>query len=348
MMRNHSTLRRLGNARQHGVAVLTVLLVVAMGSALAYALASAQVMVMAQSRHVLVGDALRDLLLGGEVLARQMLREDYEEDKKDSPLVDTLNEPWAQAVPPFEIPGGFIEIQARDLHSCFNLNSVPTKAAAAGGATSAIGPQKLLGDLFEDVELGRDFADRWIDWIDEGDEVTDFGAEDNEYLSRDVGFRTPNDLAGHISEVRLLEEMEYEQWQAIRKIACINLWPTRMNVHTITPEILKFLERKDWRDLEDVERPEAGSFPEYESVGDFMLNNTGLQSGIDPNLFTLTSDYFEISIRAELDGETAAMVSTLYRDPDDGKITVLGRDYSRRFVSRFDDSADDSNEPNDT
>ena len=82
MMRNHSTLRRLGNARQHGVAVLTVLLVVAMGSALAYALASAQVMVMAQSRHVLVGDALRDLLLGGEVLARQMLREDYEEDKK--------------------------------------------------------------------------------------------------------------------------------------------------------------------------------------------------------------------------------------------------------------------------
>ena len=59
--------------KQRGVAVLTVLLVVAVGSALAYALASRQTVVMAQARHVLVGDAMRDMLLGGEVLARQML-----------------------------------------------------------------------------------------------------------------------------------------------------------------------------------------------------------------------------------------------------------------------------------
>jgi len=98
--------------RRRGVAALTVLLVVAMGTALAYALANQQTMVMAQSRQVLVGDALRDMLLGGEVLARQMLRQDFIEDQDDTPLIDTLNEPWAQAIPPFEVPGGFIEIEA--------------------------------------------------------------------------------------------------------------------------------------------------------------------------------------------------------------------------------------------
>ena len=321
--------------RQQGVAVLTVLLVVAMGTALAYALANQQTMVMAQSRHVLVGDALRDMLLGGEVLARQMLREDFIEDQEDTPLVDTLNEPWAQAVPPFEVPGGFIEIQARDLHSCFNLNSVPTTGADAATDTGA---RKLLQDLFEDVGLGRDFADLWTDWIDEGDQVNGFGAEDNEYLSREVAFRTPNTLASHLSEVRLLDDIEFEQWQDLGRIGCVNRWPTAMNVHTITPEVLAFLAREDWRDSGDDDPLEAGSFPEYNGVDDFMLANTNLDSNTDPSLFTLTSEYFEISIRAELDGEQAAMVSTLYRDPDDGKITVLGRDYSRRFVSRFDDS----------
>lgn len=327
--------------RQQGVAVLTVLLVVAMGAALAYALANQQIMVIAQSRQVLVGDALRDMLLGGEVLARQMLREDYIEDQEDTPLVDTLNEPWAQAVPPFEVPGGFIEIQAKDLHSCFNLNSVPT--VVAQGTTNP-GARKLLRDLFEDIELGRDFADRWIDWIDEGEDVNDFGAEDNEYLSQEVGYRTPNTLASHLSEVRLLDEIEHEQWQALNKIACINRWPTKMNVHTITPDIISFLSREDWRDAEDDEISEAGSFPEYTGVDDFMLANTSLDSNMDPTLFTLTSDYFEISIRAELDGEKAAMVSTLYRDPNDGKITVLGRDFSRRFISRFEDPEQDTEE----
>jgi len=327
--------------RQGGVAVLTVLLVVAMGTALAYALANQQTMVMAQSRQVLAGDALRDMLLGGEVLARQILRQDYEEDQKDTPLIDSLNEPWAVAVPPFEVPGGFIEIQAKDLHSCFNLNSVPT--AGAAGATIT-GAQKLLRDLFEDLELGRDFSDRWIDWIDAGQDVKDFGAEDNEYLSRDVGYRTPNTLASHLSEVRLLDEMDYEQWQALSKVACVNRWPTTMNANTITPEIIAFMAREDWRDLKSDEPLEAGSFPEYNTVGDFMLANTNLDSNTDPALFTLTSDYFEISIRAELDGEKAAMVSTLYRDPNDGNIVVLGRDYSRRFISRFEDSAPDTEE----
>jgi len=277
-IRRQNTL--VGLRRQRGVAVLTVLLVVAMGTALAYALANQQAMVMAQSRQVLVGDALRDMLLGGETLARQMLREDYIEDQKDTPLIDTLNEPWAQAVPPFEVPGGFIEIQATDLHGCFNLNSVPTQGADSATDTGA---RKLLQDLFEDLELGRDFADRWTDWIDAGEEVKDFGAEDNQYLSQDVGYRTPNQLASHLSEIRLLDDIDYEQWQDLNKVACVNRWPTKMNVHTISrsPEVIAFLSRDDWRDDEEGEITEAGNFAEYKGVDDFMLANTSLDSNTE-------------------------------------------------------------------
>lgn len=325
-----TTLSRARN--QAGVAVITVLMVVAIGSALAYALASQQAMVMSQSRHVLVGDALRNLLLGGEVLAKQMLFKDWEEDKDKSPATDNLNEEWAQSIPPFEIPGGFIEVQARDLHSCLNLNALEVngpKLPEGKGVTN------WVKKLFPFLELDAAFADRWQDWIDRDKDVNGFGAEDAEYDGRDVPFRTANAPAGHISELRLLGEIEFEQWQELQKIACVAPPGTLMNVNTLTPELLGLFNDKRVGINDEIEEVEEGGYPEWDSVENFF-NNTDLPKGMDSSIFTLQSSYFEISIRAELDGETASMVSTLYRDLSDGKITVLGRDFSRRFVSRYD------------
>jgi len=328
--------------RQRGVAVLTVLLVVAIGSVLVYALASQQAMVMAQSRQVLVGDSLRDMLLGGEVLARQMLYADWEDDNANPPATDHGNEPWAQEVPPFEVPGGFIEIQARDLHGCLNINAIPT--AGGGGQQTAQGnvvqvdQRGLLRRALEDTGLAADFLDKWSDWIDPDDQVGGFGAEDNDYTGLDLPFRAANQPAGHLSEFRLLEAMEPEQWQALQQVFCVAPAETQMNVNSFSPQMIAFLTGNDWVELEqeDGEPNKAGAtLPEHEKPDDFISAHTFTGNPVPVTLLSVTSDYFEISIRAELDGQQAEMVSTLYRDPANGTITVLGRDYSRRFVSRF-------------
>lgn len=325
-------MRLLRAPRQAGVAVITVLLVVAIGSALAYALASQQSMVMSQSRHVLVGDALRNLLLGGEVLARQILHEDWEADQDNTPPSDHLNEPWAQAVPPFEVPGGFIEIQVRDMHNCLNLNALETTGPASVNDT---GMNRWVKDLFPFVDLDPDFRDRWRDWIDTDGEVFKFGAEDNEYDTREVPFRAANQEAGHISELRLLGEIEFEQFQELRSIACVAPADAKMNANTLPPALVGLFTKKKVDINAGEDSLDAGDHPEWDSVAEFFDDDPDMPSDMDPTLFTLQSSYFEISIRAELDGQTTAMVSTLYRDLSSGNITVLGRDFSRRFESRL-------------
>ncbi|MEM7217554.1 MAG: type II secretion system minor pseudopilin GspK [Pseudomonadota bacterium] len=312
--------------RQRGVAVLTVLLIVAIGSALAFSLATQQTMVVAQSRQTLVGGELRNLLLGGEVLARQVLYQDWEEDKEEGVMKDTLLETWARVAPPFEIPGGYIEIQARDLHSCFNLNSISADSRPDDESIKRI--QRLLTR----AELDPQLADRWRDWVDTDEEVYKFGAEDSEYLAREIAFRTPNQAAAHVSEFRLIaDEMTIEQYAALREAACVPPdGGAQINVNTVGVGTLEILQ-------ENFGPTEAAAVVEgerdYDDTAAFLSDNSQLRPS--QPLFTVTSQFFEVSIRAELDGETAEMVSILFREPADGSISVLGRDYSRRFVSRL-------------
>ena len=289
-------------------------------------------MVVAQSRHVLVGDQLRNLLLGGEVLARQLLYEDWEKDQEgeNGEARDTLLEPWAQAAPPFEIPGGFIEIQARDLHDCLNINQGSNQRTAG----EADNKKLRLRQLFERAQLDPAFADRWFDWIDTDEDVLGFGAEDGEYLGRTLAYRTPNALAAHVSEVRLLGEMELEQYAMLREAACVlPLEATQINVNTMTAATLEVLDP-------DLDQASAAALLEserdFDSVERFLADyGTGGELQKHQDALTTVSQFFEISVRAELDGDSAEMVSTVFRDKGSGNIWLLGRDYSRRFVTKL-------------
>ena len=333
--------------QQQGVAVLTVLLVVAIGSALAFSLATQQTMVVAQSRQVLVGDQLRNLLLGGEILARQILREDWENpETRDH---DNLLETWAMATPPFEIPGGFIEVQVRDLHNCFNLNSLSNlNTAPSGGGGNKDGGKanpkdddtELFKNLFHSAGLQTRYYDLWRDWIDTDEQpVSVDGGEDGEYLVRNLAYRTPNSPAAHISEIRLLgeEQIELEQYRALVAAACVipdvgqDMSGQQINVNTVTQATLEVLDPTiDLAKVQSLIESER-NYTETESfIKDFGGGLTKYKGK-----FGTTSNFFEVSVRADLDGEKAEMVSTIYRDRTDGLIHLISRDYSRRFVSRL-------------
>ena len=66
--------------RQRGVALISVLLIVALCSALMYELLTRHSMVVAKSRQVLYADQARAYTLGAEAFARQILHEDWEDE----------------------------------------------------------------------------------------------------------------------------------------------------------------------------------------------------------------------------------------------------------------------------
>ena len=338
--------------RQHrGVALVTVLLIVALLTALAVQLISSQSLVLAQARHTFGNDQSLNYALGGEAYARQILHADAEETQFDS-----LEEAWANPLPPLELDNGFMEIQIRDLDRCFNLNSVSpstTTAPTAGGdddpdspdeealAAEREGRQRDRGSGAAVLRAGKErfvnllralglpdaIADVWIDWVDPDDTITGFGAEDSEYLLVEPSYRTPNQPAAHISEVRLLANVEPEQVDLLLQNVCLHPGTDfKLNVNTADAIALQAL-------VPNLAPAKAESFvagrTPIEDVNLVTAELIELQPVVDA--LSVRSEYFEIAVRADVNGMITELTSIVHRDPEDGSIELRSRDFGKRF-----------------
>jgi general secretion pathway protein K len=345
-----------------GVVLITTLLVLALLAALAWQMVGRHTILIAQYRQGFAGDQALAYALGAETFARQILHQDWVE---GGPRKDTLLEMWAQAVPPFEVDNGFLEIQARDLHGCFNLNSVATgtsgqpsgeadpadpdpadddngvteirnpgeTAPGGGGGPGAGAANNLqrLRQLVRNLNLPEGVADAWRDWVDPDQEITGFGAEDADYLLLDPAYRTASAPAGHVSELRLLKGIEPEMVEALEPSVCTLPTTTlKLNVNTAPPEVLAA--------LNPALNPDAlARFTEtprdLDDVAEFTQQFPDLAGAVDA--LTVSSEYFEVSVRARVDDAQVEMVSVLHRDPGSGRIELLSRDLSKNFQSLF-------------
>ena len=181
-----------GFTRIRGVALISVLLVVAILMAIATRIMAGHNLVINHHQNTFESDQALHYALGAETLAKQVLTEDF---TRLGPDKDHLGEVWAQQTMPFEVDeGGFIEAQLNDLQGCLNLNNL------AGSRHEE--EVKILRRMLGNLGLPQDFAYHVKDWIDADMEPTQFGAEDSEYLIEQPPRRTPNDLILDTSELR--------------------------------------------------------------------------------------------------------------------------------------------------
>ena len=218
--------------RRRGVALISVLLIVALVSALAYQMVTRHSLTIAHTRQMIDGSQAREYVMGGEAFARQILFEDWNEEETQDH--DTLLEAWAQPLSPFEVDTGVLEIQIADLERRFNLNSV----------TGDKGPDNVLRlrRMMENLGIDPNLADAWLDWVDENEEVHGFGAEDSEYLILEQPYRAANQPAHHVSELQVLSGMTPEQFELIRPH--VTLLPSselKVNMNTARQEVLEAL-----------------------------------------------------------------------------------------------------------
>jgi len=306
--------------QQSGVALISIMLVVALVSALVYHLVSRQSLVVAQTRQSIYGDRALAYALGAEAYARQLLFEDW--NREETRSIDTLTESWALPGAPFEVEGGTLEILIRDLDGRFNLN-----ALADPGDRSGLSRFK---NLLAAVGLDPTLADRWRDWVDADSETTGFGAEDNFYLGLDLPFRTANRPVASISELRLIDGMTAEGYRAIESaVTALPKLDARININTagalammsLSPQLslakAQSLIESDRQYLDT--QTLAGEVPELNSSLEAMK---------------VTSDFFEVLARAEVNGVRTDLRSVLHRDPLDGRVTLLSRDLGHRFPLR--------------
>ncbi len=219
--------------RQGGVALISVLLIVAILLAVASRLLATHNLVINQHQNTFEQNQALQYALGAETLARQALYQDFNTTGKD---IDHAGEIWAQQTMPFELDeGGFLEAQLIDRQGCFNLNRL------AGSEAQSAAEQ--LKRMAQNLGINPQIVDAWKDWIDEDTEISGFGAEDSEYLINQPAYRTPNQPVVDVSELYLLQNVEREQLALLLPHVC--LLPeteTTLNINTVNAQSLAALD----------------------------------------------------------------------------------------------------------
>lgn len=223
-------------ARQRGVALLTVLLLVAVMAALTVAMLddirfglrrAGNAQALAQARwHAIGAEALA--LARIEALARM------------DPAVTTLAGDWNGRSFLFPVENGMIRATLSDATACFNLNSVVHGAGdllhrREEGVDQYLA---LLQALDIPVAQAQALTDTLVDWIDSDQRRIGLGHEDEGYARGRGGYRTGDTLLAEPSELRALHGYSAEIYARLRPHVCAlpTTALTPVNVNTLAQE----------------------------------------------------------------------------------------------------------------
>jgi general secretion pathway protein K len=125
--------------------------------------------------------------------------------------------------------------------------------------------------------------------------------------------------------------MDSELFAIIEPYVCV--LPTdqlRINVNTAHPQVVAALNPSiSSAQIEGI----ALSERTYADVNQITAEIPELAAATDA--IGVASEFFEIQIRAQVDDSLVELASTLHRNPNDGTITLLTRDFGAAFRSRF-------------
>jgi general secretion pathway protein K len=298
--------------RQRGVALITVLLVMALVAVIAAEMMRRGAYLRAGFGGQLLSRQAWHYALGGEAFARQLLALDHQ--RGDGR--DTLDEAWAQIEEaPFAIDNGAMTIEIRDLQGRFNLNNV---VDAEGRARSEGVAQ--WRNLLQTLGVDTRYAAEWLDWVDADQQRSPDGAEDGDY----AGYRTAGGFEADVSALLLLRSMRTEDYARLAPLVTTLPANTPVNVNTASAEVLRSLTPtlSAARAEQLVARQRGGGFESLEQFR--QLAGIGADQLPDTQI-ALASNYFEVRVVVRFDGRWQRLRSVLHRS-DNGTLSLISRE----------------------
>lgn len=307
---------------QRGVALITVLLVVAIVTVVCAGMIARQQLSIRGTANQAQARQAWHYALGGEALARSILRRDSQTSGNgtERPAIDHLLEPWALPQPAYDLDEGQGQVQVRieDLTGRFNLNSLVREQQPNAAALAQF--RRLLLRL----QISEPYAERLLDWLDSDQQPSgELGAEDNAYLLLDPPYRTAGRRLEDISELRLLLDMRDEDFQRLAPYVSALPADTPLNVNTASAMVLSSLADSISPSAAEalVQARQAGGFRD---VASFMAQPALGGVKLESTSVAVTSQFFQATSEVRLADRRLALVSRLRRE-DDGDIRVLQR-----------------------
>lgn len=212
--------------------MLTAMLITALVTVIAVAMASQQQLDIRRTSNVMDGDRAYVFALGVESWAQRILVRD-----RQNSQTDDLTEDWAQVLPPLSVEGATVMGHIVDMQGRFNLNDLVDNTGKASKQDV-----DRFRRLLEAVDLNPDLADAVVDWIDPDQNVTfPGGAEDTEYMSLDTPYRAANQPMASPSELLLVKGFDAASYNKLAPFISALPVHTAINVNTAPAEVLMAL-----------------------------------------------------------------------------------------------------------
>ena len=298
--------------KMKGVALITVMLILALATILAVSMTSRQQLDIHRSANIFNFEQAFQYVLGAELWAKQILKRDREDNKTDS-----FKDDWAMVLPALPVEGGEIKGQLEDLQARFNINNLVQEGK----------PQKLYIERFKrllrNLELNEDLSLVLVDWMDSNEEVGFLGAEDNEYLNLSPAYRTANQSMEDVSELLLVKGVDYETYEKLRPFISVLKSNVAINVNTASAEVLSSI-------VKDITLEDAKSIVEerkketYSKLEDFLQHPLLKQKKINTEGLSVSSNHFQLNSTSQIERISIEYSSILHRE-NDGAVMLLKR-----------------------
>lgn len=298
---------------ERGVALITVMLVVALATVAAVAMAQRLQVDIRRAGNTLGSDQGYAYARGAEQWALHVLERDRRQN-----AVDDLTEVWATQLPPMGVDGGSIKGRITDLQGRFNINDL----VAAGPAAKVA--QERFARLLQVLGLEPTLLPAIIDWLDTDQDVTfPDGAEDPYYLKQSLPYRAANRPMLDASELRLVKGVTEPVYQRLREFVTALPTATPINVNTASAPLLAALApgvglaEAQQLVLARQEKP-------YKNITELLQSPLFAGKPVSTEGLSVSSQYFLVDATAVV-GRVQTRLRSVVRRDDAGRGTVIAR-----------------------
>ena len=309
------------DSSQRGIALLTILVMVALATILAATIAKRQTNTAENTGYLMRQDQSLLYAKSAEAFFSELLIQDSD----NGGNIDHLQENWAKPMPAFPVEDGFVSGRLLDESGKFNLNNL---LKADGSVDDSA--RRWFEKLLQRVGLPAELSQAVIDWQDADDETTGaMGAESNSYQGLDPSYLASNTKFHQVEELKLVRGFEGKNYDLIAPYVTALPEATKINMNTAAPLLLASIDPKlDVKTLEQELKAKQAELTYFNSVEDLWKLNAF--SGIEPQNKTdaaawldSKSNYFTAQIEVVLSERKRQFSSAMMRK--DKQVTVYSR-----------------------
>ncbi|ESK55970.1 MAG: type II secretion system minor pseudopilin GspK [Moraxellaceae bacterium] len=306
---------------QRGVALLTILVMVALATILAATIAKRQTNTAENTGYLMRQNQSLLYAKSAEAFFSELLIQDND----NSSSIDHLQENWAKPMPPFPVEDGSVSGKLLDESGKFNLNNL---VKADGKVDDSA--RRWFEKLLQRVGLPAELSQAVIDWQDADDEtIGAMGAESNYYQGLDPAYLTPNTKFHSVEELKLVRGFEGKNYDLIKQYVTALPEQTKVNMNTAPALLLASIDPKvDIKAVEQQLKAKETELTHFNNVDD--LWKLSAFSGIDEqsktdaaSLLDSKSNYFTAQIEVVLSERKRQFTSLMMRK--DKQVIVYSR-----------------------